>query len=128
MNGDKWIRRTLWLSFPFNMGAAVMLAFPASGLGQLVEMPEAVPAIYRALASGLVALFGFAYAWLAMQQEIDRPLVAFSAIGKAGVFLLAVALALGAVGSWKLVPIAGVDLAFALVWFNWLRIAVRANC
>ena len=62
MDDDSWVRVTLWISFPFNLGAAYILAFPSSAMGQLAGLPTHVPAIYAALTSFLVALFGAAYA------------------------------------------------------------------
>jgi hypothetical protein len=47
-----------------------------------------VPIVYRAFLAFFVVLFGGAYAWLACQTTIDRPLVALSAIGKAGAFVI----------------------------------------
>jgi len=44
------------------------------------------PPIYCALLALFVVLFAGAYAWLALQPNINRPLVAFAAIGKAGAF------------------------------------------
>jgi hypothetical protein len=54
-------------------------------------LPDRVAPLYCALLAFFVALFAGAYAWLAVQQDIDRPLVAFSAIGKGYAFLLILA-------------------------------------
>jgi len=87
MDKDRWMRRALWCSAFFNLRGALLFAFPASFAGHVVglppDVPPDVPSIYRALLAMFVVLFAGAYAWLAVQEEIDRPLVAFSAIGKA---------------------------------------------
>src|SRR5712691_10417223 len=85
MNRNRLMRRALWASVVFNLGGALLFAFPAS-FGQLAGLPGPVPHVYTALLALLVALFGGAYAWLACQPCIDRPLVAFAALGKAGFF------------------------------------------
>jgi hypothetical protein len=84
--GDNFLRRALWVSVVYNFGGAFLFAFPSSPLGQFVKLPTPVPPIYGALLALFVGLFGGAYAWLASQPTIDRPLVALAAIGKAAVF------------------------------------------
>jgi hypothetical protein len=86
MAGDNLLRRALWVSVVYNFGGALLFAFPSSSLGQFAGLPTPVPPIYSALLAFFVALFGGAYAWLARQPDINRPLVALAAIGKAGVF------------------------------------------
>jgi hypothetical protein len=86
MDKDEWFRRTLWLSVVYNLGGAFLFAFPSSALARLTGLPDPVAPVYCALRAFFVALFAGAYAWLAVQQDIDRPLVAFSAIGKGGAF------------------------------------------
>ena len=80
------LRATLWTSVALNWGGAALLALPASLVGQLVGLPGSVPRLYSTLCALFVALFGGAYAWLARQPHIDRPLIAFAAITKAAVF------------------------------------------
>ena len=67
------------------MGAA-LFAFPASTASQLAGLPSTAPAVYRGLTALFILLFGAAYAWLAAQPTINRPFVAFGAIGKAAAF------------------------------------------
>jgi hypothetical protein len=86
LNRDRVMRRALWFSVVYNFGGAALYAFPSSALGRIAGLPSSVPPIYATLVALFVALFAVAYAWLAMQPEIDRPLVAFAAIGKAGAF------------------------------------------
>jgi hypothetical protein len=120
MDKEKWFRRTLWLSVVYNLGGAFLFAFPSSALARLTGLPGPFAHVYCAMLAFLVSLFAGAYAWLAVQQDIDRPLVAFSAIGKGGAFSLILAF-------WFLVqtPARGVlaasgDLAFAGIFASWL--------
>lgn len=120
MNGDRFIRYVLWASAVFNLGGALLFAFPSSSLGQLAGLPAPVPAVYRALLAQFVILFGGAYAWLAWQKTINRPLLAFGAIGKTAAFILVFAFWLcGEVPARSLLAIAG-DLIFAGLFFAWL--------
>ena len=80
------MRRALWISVVYNLRGALLFAFPSSWLGRLAGLPTLVAPIYSTLVAFFIALFAGAYAWLARQSHIDRPLVAFSAIGKAGAF------------------------------------------
>ena len=132
MVSTKILRYSLWASFPFNLVAAVILVLPGSGVGQFAGLPTDVPVLYTATLAFLVCLFGFAYAWLAMQPEIDRPLLTVSAIGQAGVFLIALVLWLLDLGSGRMTFVASADLAFAVLWISWLastnpRAAVADN-
>jgi hypothetical protein len=113
------MRRALWASVVYNFGGALLFGFPGS-LGHLAGLPAPVPRVYTALLAFFVALFGGAYAWLACQPRIDRPLVAVAALGKAGVFAIILA-------SWLLgdVPGLGVlaasgDVVFAAIFARWL--------
>lgn len=90
MGRDNVLRRALWVSVVFNLGGAIVFAFPSSPLGQVAGLPAAVPALYRVLVVFFVVLFAGAYAWLAGQPTIDRPLVAFAALGKVGFFAIIV--------------------------------------
>jgi hypothetical protein len=73
-----------------------------------------------------VVLFAGAYAWLAVQETIDRPLVALSAVGKAGVFsIVLVFWLLGRAPGRGVLGAAG-DLALAGVFAWWLLGARRA--
>jgi hypothetical protein len=120
VNKDTFIRRVLWATAVFNLGGALLFAFPASVVGQLAGMPVPVPAPYTILLAFFVLLFGGAYAWLALQAVIDRPMVAFAAIGKAGAFAIFFVF-------WMVseVPARGVmaatgDLIFSGLFLYWL--------
>ena len=114
------VQRSLWLACPFNLIAAFVFAFPSSGIGQRLGLPQSVSPLYLSLVSLFVGLFGLAYGWLARQPRIDRPLLGFGSIGKFGAFLIALALWFqGAVADVVVVVALG-DLAFAALWFSWL--------
>ncbi|MCB1747988.1 MAG: hypothetical protein H6977_13180 [Gammaproteobacteria bacterium] len=117
---ESWVRFTLWVSCPFNLGAAALFAMPGAAPGRLAGLPPSAPAVYTALTAFLVALFGFTYAWLAQQREIDRPLVGMLAIGKTGVFVVAVVLAVAGAAAPRLVGLAAGDLVLGLLWLTWL--------
>ncbi len=118
MDREQILRRALGTAAVFNAAGAMLFAFPAGVFGDLAGLPAVVPAVYRGLTALFVLLFGGAYAWLAVQPTINRPFVAFGAIGKASAFFLV--LILWIAGE---VPVRGVamisgDLAFAAL-FAW---------
>ena len=117
---DTFIRTVLWASAAFNLAGALLFAFPESALSQLAGLPVPVPTFYAALLAEFIILFGASYAWLALQPVINRPLLAFGAIGKTAAFLLAAALWLvGQVPARGVLAITG-DLIFACLFFAWL--------
>jgi hypothetical protein len=63
-----------------------LFALPASALGRMAGMPAATPPLYCALVALFLTLFAGAYAWLALQASISRPLLTFLAIGKSLAF------------------------------------------
>ncbi len=119
MDRNQLMRRALWASVVFNFGGALLFAFPAS-LGQLAGFPGPVAHVYTASLALMVALFGGAYAWLARQPRIDRPLVAFCALGKAGFFAVVfVCWLLGEAPARGAIAASG-DLVFAGIFAWWL--------
>jgi hypothetical protein len=118
---DEFMRRALWLSVAYNFGGALLFAFPSSPLGQLAGLPMSVPPIYCALLAFFVVLFGGTYAWLARQPNIDRPLVAFAAVGKAGAFGVILAFWLLGEAPGRGVLAATGDLVLAGIFVRWLR-------
>ena len=122
---DRTLRISLWLAFVFNFVAAVTLARPASWLGQQLDLPAGVSPIYSLVAAYFVALFGVTYAWLARQSVIDRPLLGLSSVGKFGAFAITIGLWLADEVSLLVVIVTIGDLAFAALWFVWLRSANR---
>ena len=117
---DRFMRRALWATAVFNAGGAFLFAFPSSLPGQLAGLPPDVPPVYRALVTLFVLMFGGAYAWLATQTKIDRPAVAFFAIGKSAAFTIVLCLWLmGAAAARSVLAVSG-DLAFAAIFAWWL--------
>jgi hypothetical protein len=125
MERERILRRALWASAFFNLGGALMFAFPAS-VGQLAGLPVPVPPIYSVMIVMFVLLFGGSYAWLARQPRIVRPMVAMAAIGKASAFAtFLVFWFLGHLPGLAVLAISG-DLAFAVV-FAWCLSADRVT-
>jgi hypothetical protein len=119
------MRRALWTSVVFNLVGALGFAFPAT-VGRLAGFPSPVPHVYSATLAFLVALFGLTYGWLARQERIDRPIVVFCTIGKAGFFTVVLACwLLGELPASALRAAAG-DLALAAVFAWWLVGEVEA--
>lgn len=85
---DAAMRMTLWASVLLNGIGAMLFAFPATGIGATLGLPDPTPYLYNTLCALFVGLFGGAYLWLARQPHINRPLVAFAAITKASVFFV----------------------------------------
>ena len=120
LDKDKAMRAALWGSVLYNLGAAVVSAFPASALAQLEGFPIPVHPIYGALLAVFALLFGGTYAWLATQPAINRPLVFLSAVGKLAVFAVVVAFWLFGAISWRLVFASSGDLLFGAIFCWWL--------
>ena len=120
MNRDALLRKVLWATVVYNLLAASAFAFPAS-VGQLAGLPVPVPLVYSVMLTLFVLLFAAAYAWLAVQPTIDRPLVGFAAFGKATVFVATVVLWITGDASWRLIPGATGDLIFSGLFAWWLR-------
>lgn len=118
---DLFIRRVLWIAALFNVGGAILFAFPAAPLGQFVGLPTPVPAVYSSILAFLVLLFGATYGWLAMQPTVQRAFVGFFAIGKFGVFSIVMLFWLGGAIAVRGVLAAAGDLLFAALFFYWLR-------
>jgi hypothetical protein len=117
MFSEATIRKTVWATVPFNFVGALTFGIPHSFPGRLLQMPPA-PAIFTWNLGFLIALFGLAYAWIALQPRINRPL---GAIGKIGVFVVAAVLySLGQVALLLVLAVAG-DLLFGAIWLIWLR-------
>jgi hypothetical protein len=117
---DSFLRKVLWATVVYNVAGASAFALPAS-IGQLAGLPLPVAPIYSVLLAVFVLLFGAAYAWLALQPAIDRPLVGFAAFGKASVFVAAIGLWATGNGPGLFVPGAVGDLIFAAIFAWWLR-------
>jgi len=123
-SGDKFMRAALWASVPYNVGAAMVSAFPASALAQVQGFPAPVHPIYGSLLAVFALLFGGAYAWLALQPVIHRPLVVLAAVGKLAVFSTVTAFWSAGAISGRLVLAGSGDLFFGAIFCGWL-IATR---
>jgi len=116
---DDGLRLALRTSVFFNLGGALLFAFPNS-LGRLAGFPSPAPRVYTAFIAAMVTLFAGTYGWLASQPQIDRPLVAFSALGKTSFFVVVAACwFLGEVPGRAVLGAAG-DLVFAAIFARWL--------
>lgn len=125
MHPDDVVRRALWATTVFNVVGALMFAFPASLPGRIAGLPPDVPVPYRVLVALFVLLFGASYAWLARAPQIDRPLLALGAIGKAAAFFAVVLLWMASQLPFRsLLPMSG-DLAFAALFAWWLAFDAR---
>lgn len=118
MNREAFLRKLLWLAALANVGGACLFLFPASAPGELLGLPAAVPAVYRAFTGLSVLLFAGAYAWLAVHRPIVRPFVVFGAIGKASAFALALLLWMLGKVSGATVAVFSADLVLAAL-FAW---------
>ncbi|MCA9075161.1 MAG: hypothetical protein KDA93_09015 [Planctomycetaceae bacterium] len=119
MQSERFIRSVLWVAVGFNLLGAMAFLFPET-VGQLSALPVPVPRLYAWLLASMVLMFGGMYAWLAMQLEINRALLAIGAIGKALVFCVFTACwLLGDVPFLAILGASG-DLILAGLFTNWL--------
>ncbi|MDP3857133.1 MAG: hypothetical protein Q8Q73_05130 [Stagnimonas sp.] len=115
------LRFGLGLGAAANFGVAALLLVPDSAAGQLAGLPSAsVPILYASLLALFVALFGGVYAWLAAQVEINRPVLALGAIGKALAFILGIVLWLAGSTSARWTGLMVGDLLLAALFAAWL--------
>ena len=120
MSRDRMMRIALWVAVLLNVIGLGVFVPPALGFApDLLPVPGAP--FYAAQVAMTIGLFGGAYAWLARQREINRPLVVVGALGKLGFFLLAVAYWMAGDLPASAVPKAVPDLVLALIFFWWLR-------
>jgi hypothetical protein len=120
MTDDIFMRRVLLLSAGFNLLGGLLFAFPGFPTGRLAGLPGDVPGLYRATVFLFVVLFGGMYAWLARRPRIDRPMVAFGAIGKASFFALVLLFWWAGALPGRTVWLASGDAILAGVFALWL--------
>jgi hypothetical protein len=126
MDREVMLRRALWAAAFFNVGGAILFAFPAAFPGRLAGLPSDVPLIYRVFVAMFVLLFAGAYAYLGSARPLNRAFVAFGAIGKASAFLVALGLWLaGAVATRSVLIISGDAVLAAL--FAWGLMGTRGE-
>lgn len=97
-----------------------MLLQPST-LGAMAALPPAGSDFYRWMLTYFVVLFSATYAWLALAPTISRQIIALSAIGRAGAFLIALLCALRADIELMAFLVSAGGLAFAIYFFYWLR-------
>ena len=118
MSQDRLIRSALWIAVVLN--ATGVLIFAPAALGFAANMlPLPAPRFYAAQVAVTIALFGGTFLWLALQREIDRPLVVVGGLGKLGFFALAVAYWLGGDLPLSAAALAMPDLLLAVVFLLW---------
>lgn len=120
MTDSQTIRKVLWMGAAFNLLIALMLLFPST-LGAFAALPPVGSVFYLWMLIFFVVLFSGTYVWLALQPLISRPVVALAAIGKTGVFFVALACLVGGDIQLRTFLITLGDLAFALYSFRWLQ-------
>ena len=123
---ERVLRAALATTFVFNLVAAFAFAFPSSLLGRVAGLPENVPRPYAMMSAFFVLLFAGAYFWLLRRPTIDRNFLAFSAIGKTGVFIIVVLLWLAGDLPSRAVLMGAGDLGFAAIFCWWLSVTKRS--
>jgi hypothetical protein len=112
------IRSALWSTVALNLlGIAVFLPAAMGRPSALLPIPG--PRYYTAQVALVIGLFCCAYAWLALQRVINRPLLVVGALGKLGFFLLAVVYAATGDIPSKVVPQSSPDLLLAIIFLWW---------
>lgn len=114
------LRASLWTTAPLNLVAAFALAFPQSLPGALIGLPQQTYSLYTLLTGALVGLFGLVYAWMALQAEINRPLLLVGASGKLCAVTIAALLYVDGKLSALTAALFGGDLIFAGFWLIWI--------
>ena len=118
------MRPVLWVGVAFNLCVALMLVFPDT-LGGFAALPPVGSAFYRWMLVYFVVLFSATYAWLAVQPVISQALVGLAALGKAGVFVVALVCWTRGEVEFRTLAVALVDLVFAAYFMAWLRATMR---
>jgi hypothetical protein len=114
------MRPVLWVGVVFNLCVALMLVFPTT-LGGFAALPPVGSDFYRWMLVYFVVLFSATYAWLALQPAISQPLIGLAALGKAGVFVVALVCLVRGEVELRTFAVALGDLAFAAYFMAWLR-------
>lgn len=120
MISDALTRITLWLSTPFNLIAAYAIYWPENFPGTLFALPVGGPAIYSGMLAVIIAGFGLAYGWAAMQKPINTTVVGLGMLGKYAVFVVAGLLLLTGDAPAGPFIVTLADAAFATIWLLWL--------
>ena len=115
------LRLTLWMSVVFNFGVALIALMPKTAVGQFFGLPSDLDPVFMVMTAWFIFVFGLAYAWIARQEEINKPLLMMGIVGKTGVFVLAVILLIRGDMNVPLFLAPCTDLVFASLWFWWWR-------
>jgi hypothetical protein len=107
----------------FNLAVAAGLLTASAEIGAALNLGAATPGsvVLSNLCGAFIALFAYAYVRIALEPVRYRAYVELGAIGKMLVLPAAgIPWALGYIG-WELPLLACGDLAFALLFWDWLR-------
>lgn len=122
MTPDRTIRIALWASVVVN--ALGLVVFVPAAIGMPAPMlPLPAPRFYAAQVSLMIATFGGAYLWLALQPRIYRPIVVMGGLGKLAFFALGVIYWLVGDLPQAAAIQATPDLVLAIVFLRWARSA-----
>ncbi len=120
MVSNRLLRAALWATVALNILGVVVFTLPALGHSTAL-LPIAVPPYFAAQVGFTIALFGCAYAWLATQEHINRPLIVVGGLGKLGFFGLTLAYALAGDLPLSMAVNATPDLVLAGIFLAWAR-------
>jgi len=120
VNLDTAVRYSLWLSAPLNVIVGFGFADPSGWVGSLIGLPTQTHPFFAWFGGAMVAIFGFVYAWLALQPTILKPMLFVGASGKLAAVAICVALyAQGQLSGVTTLIISG-DLFFVVLWAGYL--------
>ena len=119
MSVERIVRISLWVTAPANLAAASAFAFPSGMLGSILQLPATHP-FYAMFSGALVGLFGLVYLWLALQAEINRPVLFIGACGKLLAVLISVSLFAASQLSGAAAFVISGDLVFVALWTTYL--------
>lgn len=120
MSRDQVLRVALWTTVVLNAIGCAAFAFPALGYTSPLR-PITAPRFLAAQIAFTIALFGCVYAWLAVQQRINRALIVVGGLGKLGFFGFTLVYALAGDIPASMAVSALPDLALAALFLSWAR-------
>ena len=104
----------------FNWIVALALAVPGDFAWRLVGLARPTETLFVHLFAAMVAVFGLAYAWIALDPAGKRSLITIAAIGKLCVLPIALVHYLGGSIPFSLVPAAAGDVVFAALFLGFV--------
>lgn len=117
---DHVLRIALWATVALNVLGTIVFALPALGRASPL-LPMAVPPYFAAQIGFTILLFAGVYAWLALQPQVNRPLIVVGGLGKLGFFALTAAYAFAGEVPVGMALNATPDLMFAGIFLWWAR-------